>query len=60
MSKYNTLWAYIHENGESQLTLTFDEIGQIVKVQYIGNTKAKKRALCCAGRGAAINAGLRC
>lgn len=29
MSKYNTLWAYIHENGESQLTLTFDEIGQI-------------------------------
>ena len=49
MSKYNTLWAYIHENGESQLALTFDEIGQIVKVQYIGNTKAKKRELYCAG-----------
>ena len=32
MSKYNTLWAYIHENGESQLTLTFDEIGQIAGV----------------------------
>ena len=26
MSKYNTLWAYIHENGESQLTLTFKEL----------------------------------
>ena len=32
MGKYNTLWAYIHENGESQLTLTFDEIGQIAGV----------------------------
>ena len=32
MSKYNTLWAYIHESGEPQLTLTFDEIGQIAGI----------------------------
>ena len=27
MSKYNTLWAYIHESDKPQLILTFDEIG---------------------------------
>ena len=32
MSKYNTLWAYIHESGKPQLTLTFDEISQIAGV----------------------------
>ncbi len=32
MSKYNTLWAYIHESGEPQLTLTFEEIGKIAGV----------------------------
>ena len=32
MSKYNTLWAYIHKSGEPQLTLTFDEIGQIAGI----------------------------
>ena len=32
MSKYNSLWAYIHESGKPQLTLAFDEIGQIVGV----------------------------
>jgi hypothetical protein len=32
MSKYNTLWAYIHENSKPLLTLTFDEIGQIAGV----------------------------
>ena len=26
MSKYNTLWAYIHESDKPQLTLNFDEI----------------------------------
>ena len=32
MSKYNTLWAYIHGCGKPQLILTFDEIGQIAGV----------------------------
>lgn len=32
MSKYNTLWKYIHESGKPQLTLTFDEIGEIAGV----------------------------
>lgn len=32
MSKYNTLWAYIHESAKPQLTLTFDEIGQIAGI----------------------------
>ena len=32
MSKYNPLWAYIHESGKTQLTLTFDEIGQIAGI----------------------------
>jgi hypothetical protein len=32
MSKYNSLWAYIDESGKPQLTLTFDEIGQIAGV----------------------------
>ena len=29
MSKYSPLWAYIHASGQSQLTLTFEEIGRI-------------------------------
>jgi hypothetical protein len=32
MSKYHALWAYIHESGKLQLTLTFDEIEQITGV----------------------------
>lgn len=32
MSKYNTLWKYIQESGQTQLTLTFDEIGEIAGV----------------------------
>ena len=32
MSKYHALWVYIHESGKPQLTLTFDEIGQIAGV----------------------------
>jgi hypothetical protein len=32
MSKYNTLWTYIHESGKPQLTLAFDEICQIAGV----------------------------
>ena len=32
MSKYHALWVYIHESGKPQLTLTFDEIGQIAEV----------------------------
>ena len=29
MSKYNALWVYIRERGETHFTLTFDEIGRI-------------------------------
>lgn len=29
MSKYNTLWEYIQENGSPQIKLTFDEIREI-------------------------------
>lgn len=29
MSKYDPLWKYIRERGESRLCLTFDEIGAI-------------------------------
>lgn len=32
MSKYDTLWAYIQQNGEPQLRLTFDEISEIAGV----------------------------
>ena len=32
MSKYNTLWVHIQENGSSQMTLSFDEIAQIAGV----------------------------
>lgn len=32
MSKYNVLWDYIQKSGRHQLTLTFDEIGQIAGV----------------------------
>ena len=32
MSKYHALWAYIQKQGTQQLTLTFDEIGQITGI----------------------------
>ena len=32
MSKYHALWAYIQKSDGQQLTLTFDEIGQIAEV----------------------------
>ena len=32
MSKYHALWAYIQKSDKQQLTLTFDEIGQIAEV----------------------------
>ena len=46
MSKYNTLWAYIHENGKPQLTLTFDEIGQIAGVPLDHSFLKYKKELC--------------
>lgn len=33
MSKYNSLWAFIQENGSPQLTLTFDEIHDIAGIE---------------------------
>ena len=32
MSKYHALWAYVQKQGTQQLTLTFDEIGQIAGI----------------------------
>ena len=32
MRKYHVLWAYIQKSDKQQLTLTFDEIGQITEV----------------------------
>ena len=46
MSKYNTLWAYIHESGEPQLTLTFDEIGRIAGVPLDHSFLKYKKELC--------------
>lgn len=49
MSKYNTLWAYIHESGKSQMTLTFDEIGQIAGVPLDHSFLKYKKELCDRG-----------
>ena len=49
MSKYNTLWAYIHEGGMLQLTLTFDEIGQITGVPLDHSFLKYKKELCSYG-----------
>ena len=46
MSKFNTLWAYIHESGKPQLTLTFDEIGQIAGVPLDHSFLNYKKELC--------------
>ena len=46
MSKYNTLWAYIHESGKPQLALTFDEIGQIAGVPLDHSFLKYKKELC--------------
>ena len=32
MSKYEKLWKYIQENDKEQVTLSFDEIGEIAGV----------------------------
>ena len=49
MSKYNSLWAYIDESGKLQLTLTFDEISQIVGVPLDHSFLKYKKELCCYG-----------
>lgn len=48
MSKYFPLWAYIQKSGAPQLTLTFDEIGQIAGVLLDHSSlKFKKNFLTC-------------
>ncbi len=32
MSKYNTLWEYVHKNGNESLQLTFGEIQKIAGI----------------------------
>ena len=49
MSKYNVLWAYIHESGNPQITLTFDEIGQIAGVPLDHSFLKYKKELCNCG-----------
>ena len=49
MSKYNTLWAYIHKSGNTQLTLTFDEIAQIIGVSLDHSFLKYKNELCSYG-----------
>ena len=46
MSKYDALWTYIHESGKPQLTLTFDEIGQIAGVPLDHSFLKYKKELC--------------
>ena len=50
MSKYNMLWMYIHESEKSQLTLTFDEIAQIIIGVLLDHSFLKyKNELCSYG-----------
>ncbi len=49
MSKYHALWVYIHESGKPQLTLTFDEIGQIAGVPLDHSFLKYKKELCSYG-----------
>jgi hypothetical protein len=49
MSKYNTLWTYIHESGKPQITLSFDEIGQIAGVPMDHSFLKYKKELGCYG-----------
>ena len=49
MSKYNTLWTYIHESGKPQLTLAFDEISQIAGVPMDHSFLKYKKELCSYG-----------
>lgn len=49
MSKYDALWRYIGERGQSQLTLTFDEIGAIAGVPLDHSFLQYKKELCSYG-----------
>ena len=49
MSKYSPLWAYIQKSGTPQLTLTFDEISQIVGVPLDHSFLKSKKELCAYG-----------
>lgn len=33
MSKYNSLWKYVQENGSQSFKLTFDEIAEIAGIE---------------------------
>lgn len=46
MSKYHTLWEYIQKSGKAQLTMTFDEIGQIAGVPLDHSFLKYKKELC--------------
>lgn len=46
MSKYGRLWAYIQKSGMPQLTLTFEEIGQIAGIPLDHSFLNYKKELC--------------
>ena len=45
MSKYDTLWIWIKENGTHNFKLTFDEIGQIIGFPIDHSFLASKKEL---------------
>ena len=45
MSKYDTLWAWISENGTDSFKLTFAEIGQIAGVSIDHSFLSSKKEL---------------
>lgn len=51
MSKYHALWAYIQKQGTQQLTLTFDEIGQITGIPLDHSFLKYKKELSDFGYG---------
>ena len=49
MSKYEPLWEYIQKCGKPQLTLTFDEIGEIAEVPLDHSFLRSKKELAAYG-----------
>lgn len=46
MSKYDALFEYVEKSGKKQLTLTFDEIGEIAGVPLDHSFLKYKKELC--------------
>ena len=46
MSKYDSLWAHIQQDGRAQFKLTFDEIAQIAGLPLDHSFLSYKKAAC--------------